>query len=103
MLDETECVRRLQEAPEGAVLFVSYRAGRAPTERAEREAARACREGIARHHFLGTLASKRVTRRGEFVFTVLCGNRDNEATGEQQGYRSFNPSLGRVLSLEVIQ
>lgn len=103
MLTETEALEKLSSAQPGATLFVSYLAGRPPTDRAVREARRAEREGFARRHFTGVLTDAWVTRKGEFVFRVLCGERDDERRGTEDGYRTFNPSLGTLLSLEVIQ
>lgn len=102
-MDESQTRSKLQDVHEGATLFVSYLAGREPTERALREAQRASDMGLAKRHFFGKLASCRVTRKGEFVFTVLCDHRDDERRGTADGYRTFNASLGTLLSLEVIQ
>jgi hypothetical protein len=102
MMNEISTMKALVGVPEGATLFVSYLPGREPTARAVREAERARQEGLARRHFLGTLASQRITKKGEFVFTVLCDNRDDERRGTQDGYRTFNPSLGTLLAVEVI-
>lgn len=103
MLNEVNAMKALVGVPEGALLFVSYVAGREPTDRAVREAERSRREGIARRHFVGKLASQRVTKKGEYVFTVLCDNRDDERRGTRDGYRTFNPSLGNLLTVEVVQ
>lgn len=103
MIDEKATREKLDGVPEGAVVFVSYLAGRPPTERAVREAQRAHKMGLNRRHFFGKLESCRTTRKGEFVFTVLCDHRDDERRGTEDGYRTINPSLGTLLSLEVIQ
>jgi len=101
-MDQIQAQERLTGVPDGATLFVSYLAGREPTERAVREAGRAETEGMARRHLFGTLVSRRTTRRGDFVFTVLCDNRDDERRGTLDGYRTINPNLGSLLTLEVI-
>lgn len=87
---------------EGSQVFVSYVPGREPTARAVREAGRSSRQGISRRHFVGTLHRVWRTKRGQPVITVLCDNRDDERTGSQQGYRTFNPELGSLLVLEVL-
>jgi hypothetical protein len=102
MLDETRTEERLAAIPDGAAVFVSYLVGREPTDRAVREAQRARREGLAPRHFFGTLQTRRRTKRGELVFTVLCDNRDDERRGTQDGYRTFNSSLGTLLALEMV-
>jgi hypothetical protein len=101
-MDEQAMVAALAGVPEGADLFVSYVAGRAPTERACREARRSEREGLARRHFLGKLHRVWRTQSGETVLTVLCENRDDERTGRQEAYRTFNPSLGTLLGVTVL-
>lgn len=102
-MTEREMVDKLTGVPEGSIVFVSYLVGRQPTARAIREAERSRRENIARRHFVGTLTSVWTTKRGDTVFTVLCDNRDDEARGTEEGYRTFNPNLGQLLSLEVIE
>lgn len=86
----------------GQAVFVEYRAGRPPTERACREARRATRAGLPRRWFFGIVARKWTGKNGDPLVTVLCDNRDDERRGTQQGYRTFNPRLGCLLRLEVI-
>lgn len=95
----------LSGASRGSLIFVSYLAGREPTPRAIVEARRATEElGIARRHFVGTLESVRTTKRGERIMTVFAHNRDRlTAEGFVEGnYRSFNPALGQLLAVEVL-
>lgn len=101
-MDEREMLEKLNGVPEGATLFVSYLAGRKPTARAFREAERARREGLSMRHFVGTLTGVWRTKKGEAVMTVLCDTRDDERRGTEDGYRTFNPNLGQLLSVEVI-
>ena len=103
MVNESEVQEMLQGVKPGAVVFVSYLAGRPCTERAQREAERAAREGLARRHFFGTLTDAWTTKKGQFVFRVLCDNRDDERRQTNNGYRTFNANLGRLLTFEVVQ
>lgn len=103
MLSATDMVRKLEGVPEGATVFVSYLAGREPTPRAVRESERARREGYAPRHFFGKLHRVWTSKKGDPILTVLCDNRDDERTGSREGYRSFNPNLGTMLMVEVLQ
>lgn len=101
-MTEQEMLQKLAGAQQGDTVFVSYLAGRAPNARAIREAERAKREGLAKRHFFGKLESVWTTKKGQSVVTVLCDNRDDERRGTEDGYRTFNPALGTLLSIEVI-
>ncbi len=101
-MSEQEMVLALAGVPSGTPLFVSYVAGRPPTDRAIREAARSRREGIAKRHYFGTLAEVRTTKRGDAILTIVCENRDDERTGEHRAFRTFNPNLGQLLSVAVL-
>ena len=60
---------------------------------------------MARRHYVGTLENLWITRKGEQVLTVLAYNRDR-LTGDglvEGGYRTFNPLLGELYTLEVIE
>jgi len=102
-MTEREMLDKLNGVPQGAKVFVSYLAGRKPTARAIREAERARREGLAMRHFTGTLTEVRTTKKGEAIMTVLADVRDNEQTGAHEHFRSFNPSLGQLLHVEVLE
>jgi hypothetical protein len=93
---------KLRHVPPGSELFVSYLAGRPATPLAQQQAKRAEAEGISRHHFTGALSSLWFTSRGEVVFTLIVNERDN-AAGTPGAYRTFNPNLGDLLALEVIE
>lgn len=86
----------------GQAVFVEYKAGRAPTERAQREARRAIEAGMPRRWFFGVVVRKWTGRNGDPLITVLCSNRDDERRGTQQGYRTFNPRLGELLQLRAL-
>ena len=91
---------------EGSLLFVSYLAGRPPGPQALLESSRSREEGIARRHFTGTLTSIRKNRAGETVLTLWVEERDSPDGhgGLHAGaFRSFNPSLGHLLTLAVLE
>lgn len=98
-----EMVERLRDVPQGTELFVSYLAGRAPTERALREAAKADDMGVAKRWLQGRLERVWTTKKGDPVLTLFCYTRRNEADPEAEGhFRTVNPALGQLLSLEVV-
>lgn len=88
--------------PDGAMLFVSYEAGEPPTPAAVAQAARARRMGLALRHFTGTLVGMRRNRWNQLYFTVFVNERDGGYGGPEGAYRSFNPSVGDLFSLVVI-
>jgi len=102
VLDPMTTFAKLCLIPDGAQVFVSYLAGRPPTDRAIREARRAERMGLAKRHYTGTLVSRRLNQKGEIIFTVLSTTRDDERRGTEDGYRTFNPALGTLLSFEQL-
>lgn len=102
-MDERDMLSKLDGIPPGSKLFVSYVAGNEPTTRAIREAARAAREGYPRRYYFGTFTNVKLTKAGSWIMNMLCENRDDERTGSSHGYRSFNPSIGNLLALEVIE
>ncbi len=98
-----EMLDKLQGVEPGASVFVSYLAGRPPTERAKREAQKADHEGYTKRWFQGKLEKVWTTKKGEPVMTVLSATRYNEDKPDAEGhYRTFNPALGTLLSLEVL-
>lgn len=104
MVTADEMVEILKHAGPGSTVFVSYTAGRPPKPRAVREAMKAADEGYPRRWFLGRLESKWTTKAGDPVITVFTTTRYNELDPEADGhYRTLNPNLGHILTLEVIQ
>lgn len=97
-----EAMAALRDARLGSVVFVAYEPGRVPTARAIREAQRAVEAGINPTHFVGKLASVALNKRGEFFFTIVTEERDDERTGKSEAFRSFNPSLGGLRELAVL-
>ncbi len=90
----------LDVIPVGSLVFVSYEAGRTPTAKADREAARY--EDHARRHYVGTMIGAWVTRKGDLVFRLHVYNRDQEVGFSlvQGGYRTFNHNIGLLRSVD---
>lgn len=107
-MDATTAYELLKDLPLDSVLFVSYIPGRRPHAKAYREGERAVmQEGISPRHFTGTFKGVSKTKRlNEVVFTLWCEERDSvhrDGTITNGAYRAFNPSLGRLLTLEVVK
>lgn len=102
-LSASDMVQKLQGVQPGQTVFVSYLAGRPPTDRQIREARRAEREGYPGRWFFGRLERQWTNRFGQPGFTVFSHTRDNEDDPSADGnYRSFNPAIGTLLELEVL-
>lgn len=103
MIDANEMLRRLDGVEPGTTVFVSYQAGREPKPRAVREAMKAERDGYPKRWFVGQMTRKWTTKMGDPVFTVFTATRYNEDIPSADGhYRTINPNLGQILTLEVI-
>lgn len=105
-MDATTAYDLLKDLPLDSTVFVSYVPGRAPSAQALREGERAMNEGISPRHFTGTFKGVSKTKRNEVVFTLWVEERDSiarDGTKTPGAYRAFNPSLGRLLSLEVVR
>lgn len=101
-LNESDLLDALAAVPLGSVLFVSYVAGREPTERAKLEAA----GEVPRRYFTGVLHNVWKTKKGEWVLTMWVWNRKTikkDGTVVEGGYRTMNPTLGELIVLDVIQ
>lgn len=97
-----EAMMALRDARLGSTVFVAYEAGRAPTARAVRESERAVAAGISPTHFVGKLTGVRLNKKGELFFTILTEERDDERLGAREAFRSFNPGLGELRTLSVL-
>lgn len=96
---------RLLAAPPGSQLFVSYLAARSPppADRAVLEAGKARDEGYSRRWLQGRLEGVYRNRRGELYATLFTHTRYNLDDPAADGhFRSFNPRVGTVLTLEVL-
>lgn len=97
MMTPEQMQEALKDVAPGTTLFVSYVAGREPTERAVREAIpHTTNPARARRHFVGTLSSVWTAKNGDPIMTLKVHNR---GLGSEGAYRSFNPSLGQLLAL----
>jgi hypothetical protein len=105
-LTAQEMLAKLEGVEKGREVFVSYLAGRPPTDRAKREAAKADEAydcPIPKRWYQGRLEAVWTTKKGEPVMTLLSTTRYNEDKPDAEGhYRTFNPALGTLLSLEVL-
>lgn len=103
MLNEHDIESKLAGVPEGTEIFVSYQAGRKPTERAVREAKKAEDLGISRRWLEGKLVKVWRTKKNELAVRLFSYTRYNEAIPAWEGhYRTINPNLGQVMVLEVL-
>jgi hypothetical protein len=106
MINEQKMLEILADCAPGTLLFVNYVPGRGPSVGATVEAHRAVNdEGINPHHFTGTLESVKKTKSGQHIITLWVAERDTVTPeGVKKGnYRAFNPNLGTLKSLAVIQ
>lgn len=105
VISSQEMMELLKDCGRGTLLFISYKAAREPSERALLESERAVQEGMARRHFVGTLESLWLSRKGEPILTILAYNRDRVVEGRlvEGAYRSFNPAIGELHALSIIE
>lgn len=105
MINTATMLKTLKDIPVGSVIFVSYTAGRRPGPQALRECARAVEEGLALRHFTGKLEGVHRTKKGEHFFTLWVEERDSVKDGAlvPGNFRAFNPSLGTLHTLEVLE
>jgi len=82
------------------ILFVAYNAGRPPSPRAIEEAAVAKEAGLNLTHYVGRFESLRVTKRGDLLLTLFVFDRGVQGEGK---FRAFNPNLGRLRNVSVIE
>lgn len=105
-MTEEQVLTRLAGCGGGTQVFLSYIAGRTNTaHRAVQERLRAEEEGINLRHYTGVLENLRVNKKGELNIVLWVNERDSvQADGSvtQGNYRAFNPNVGDLLSLEVI-
>lgn len=104
-LTQDEMVR-IAEGAVGATIFASYVAGRPATERAIEEARPHTTDPARpRRYLFGRITSVWRNRKGEWCLTLFAENRDTIRGGIrfQGGHRTINPSLGKLVVLEVIR
>jgi len=106
-MNDSEMVQNLNGVPEGSLLFVSYLAGRKPTEKAVREAIpHTTNPARPRRYFVGLLHRVWDAKNGDPILTMWVFNRSTENKSgalSSGGWRSFNPRLGKLIVLDVIR
>lgn len=105
MINTAQMLQVLKDVPVGSTVFVSYKAGRRPGPNAALECARAESEGINLRHFTGKLEGVHKAKNGDHYFTLWVEERDSIKNGTPSpgNYRAFNPALGTLLTLEVLE
>jgi hypothetical protein len=104
MLNSTEMVLKMVDVPVDSVVFVSYVAGRPSSPQAALESARSRAEGINPRHFTGRFKGISFTKKAnEPVMTLWVEERDSQGGSVRGAYRAFNPALGTLLALEVLE
>jgi hypothetical protein len=97
----------LKNVPPGSLLFLSYKAGRPPCDKAILEAhPTTVTEGIPRRYAIGHLCDVFTTKKGERCVRIFADTRhtlQKDGALRKGAYRSYNPSLGELMFLAVIQ
>jgi len=99
-------MRAIAQRAIGSTVFVSYVAGREPTGRAVEEARPHTTDPTRpRRYLYGEVTSVWQNRLGEWCLTLFAENRDTVRNGIrfEGGYRTINPSLGKLIVLDVIR
>ena len=103
-LDSNDMLWKLRYVPDGSLIFVSYKAGRPPSERAVREAQRHTKDS-PRRYYTGRLESVWQASNGDWILTMEVFNRDTlqpDGTLKEGAYRSFNPNLGELILVQAL-
>lgn len=87
----------LRNATEETIVHLEYDAGRPPTSRAKDEFKQAKDWHKSPHEYVGHFAGFKRTKHGELILTLFVHNR-----GEAGAYRAFNPNLGTIKAIRVV-
>lgn len=98
MINAMQMTEMMKDVPLDSIVFVAYEAGRPATATGIAEASKAREEGFNLTHYTGQFKGIRTTKKGDHVMTVWVQER-----GENGAYRAFNPTLGTLRTLEVIE
>jgi len=98
MITANQMAEMMKDVTLDSIVFVGYEAGRPACAQGIKEASVAREQGINLTHYTGQFRGIRVTKKGEHVMTLWVQER-----GEGGAYRAFNPTLGTLRTLEVIQ
>jgi len=105
-LNEQAMLKALANAGVGSKVFVSYLPGRpAKGFTGLLEAQRAIDEGLSLRHFTGTLEALKVNKKDEAYMLLWALERDSlqsDGSLTEGNYRAMNPSLGKLLTIEVL-
>lgn len=97
MLNANDLLAALSTATEQTIVHIEYRAGRPANARGVKEYAEASDWNKPSTSYTGHFAGMKTNKWGELIVTIYCHNR-----GKTGSYRSFNPNLGSVLSVQVV-
>lgn len=97
MLNANDIAALLANANEQTIVHIEYRAGKPANDRGIKEYAEASDWNKPSTHYTGHFVGMKKNKFGELVLTIWCHNR-----GETGSYRSFNPNLGSVLLVKVV-
>lgn len=106
-ITQAEAIQRLidRDARIGSRVRVRYVEGLPVTPRAISEARTQRERGMDLRVFVGTLEAIGINQRGEFYFTLFTPDRDTiepDGTCRRGNWRSFNPSIGELWGLSVL-
>ena len=86
-----------QSATNETIVHLRYTAGRVARSVAVEEALCAADWGKDPDEYVGHFESLRATKKGELVLTLFVHNR-----GEAGKYRTFNPNLGTIHDVKIV-
>lgn len=99
MISSYELFQKFKNTPKGTRVFISYKAGNPPTEKAISEANIAKENGFCLRHFTGEFEKIDINKRNEVYLTIKTFERSN---GSEPCFRAFNPSLGKIFVAEIL-
>ena len=98
MLNAKDIEALLANANENTIVHIDYLAGRPVNDRGRKEYAEAKDWNKAPTEYTGNFAGLKRNKFGELVLTLFVHNR-----GTPGCYRAFNPNLGEVRAIRVVQ
>ena len=102
-MNEKDMIEKLKGVTNGSILFISYEPGAKSTKKAIKESHFDTKIiGCNPRHFVGEYIGLQVCNTGEVILIVNVFNRRRDGL-YPGGVRSFNPSFGKLHTLEVIE
>lgn len=98
MLNAKDIEALLANATPDTIVHIDYRAGKPVNDRGRKEYAEAKDWHKAPTEYTGNFVGMKKNKFGELVLTLFCHNR-----GKTGAYRTFNPNLGEVRAIRVVQ